>query len=158
MQIDASKDRVWEILGDLSGINKWTPLVVSSTATTKPAANTYSIGCERSCEIQGMGSIQERVTEWNEGYGFTVEIKPIPGTPVKSGLTTWSLESQDNNQIVVKVTSNFRLDGTEKEKKGFLLQQAPQLFKSCWVEMLCRKQSTEGSWWVFHLLEKIWNE
>jgi len=139
-----SKDKVWEILSDFIGIDKWAPLVVNSAATTKPTATpTCGIGCERSCEIQGMGSIHERVTEWDEGNGFTVEIEPMPVTPVRSGLAIWSLEYQDKKQTVVKITSKFLLDGSEKEKKGFLLHQAPHLFESSLVGLKCCAENSE---------------
>lgn len=144
VKIDMSKNKVWEILSDFIGIDKWAPLVVNSAATTKRTATaTCGIGCERSCEIQGMGSIQERVTEWNEGNGFTVEIKPMPGTPVRSGFTTWSLEYLDNKQTVVKVISKFLLEGTEKEKKAFLLHQAPHLFESSLTGLKCYAENSE---------------
>lgn len=52
VKIDMSKNKVWEILSDFIGIDKWAPLVVNSAATTEPTATaTCGIGCERSCEI-----------------------------------------------------------------------------------------------------------
>jgi hypothetical protein len=84
-------------------------------------------GCERSCEIQNMGSIRERVAEWNEGECYNVEVATIPGTPVKSGFTSWLLRSKDN-QTIAKIPSHFELEGTEEEKNAFL-EDVPQLLK-----------------------------
>jgi hypothetical protein len=75
-----------------------------------------------------MGSIRERVTEWNEGEGYKVEVATIPGTPVKSGFTSWLLRSE-GNQTIAKILSHFELIGTEEEKNAFL-ENAPQLLKS----------------------------
>jgi hypothetical protein len=69
--INAPKGKVREILADFSGIHKWAPLVTNSTPITSNYNN--GLGCKRSCEIQNMGSICERVTEWNEGEGYGVE-------------------------------------------------------------------------------------
>jgi uncharacterized protein YndB with AHSA1/START domain len=123
--INAPKEKVWEILADFSGIHKWAPLVVNSTSITSDNSGPR---CERSCEIQNMGSIRELVIEWNEGEGYKVEVATIPGTPVKSGFTSWLLRSQ-GNQTIAKILSHFELTGTEEEKNAFL-ENAPQLLKS----------------------------
>jgi hypothetical protein len=75
-----------------------------------------------------MGSIRERVAEWNEGECYNVEVATIPGTPVKSGFTSWLLRSKDN-QTIAKIPSHFELEGTEEEKNAFL-EDVPQLLKS----------------------------
>lgn len=141
VKIDTSKDKVCEILSDFRGMDKWAPLVVDSAATTDPIATTttYGTGCERSCEVQSMDSIQERVTEWNEGNGFTVKMKPMPGTPVRSGFTIWSLEHQGNKQTVVKAASKFLLDGTEKESISPSSSSSFIRVESCWIEIPCQK-------------------
>ena len=108
--INAPKEKVWEILADFSGIYKWAPLVTNSTSIT---ADNSGLGCERTCEIQNMGSIIERVTEWNEGEGYKIEVATIPGTPVKSGFTSWLLKSK-GNQTIAKILSHFELEGTEE--------------------------------------------
>ena len=123
--INAPKEKVWEILADFSGIYKWAPLVTNSTSIT---ADNSGLGCERTCEIQNMGSIIERVTEWNEGEGYKIEVATIPGTPVKSGFTSWLLKSE-GNQTIAKILSHFELEGTEEEKNAFL-ENVPQLLKS----------------------------
>lgn len=125
MSINAPKEKVWKILADFSGIHKWAPLVTDSTSTT---SNNNGLGCERSCEIQNMGSIHERVTEWNEGEGYRVEVATVPGTAVKSGFTSWLLESEGDHTMA-KIASYFELEGTEEEKKAFL-EKAPHLLKS----------------------------
>ncbi|MGH9978420.1 MAG: SRPBCC family protein [Nitrososphaeraceae archaeon] len=123
--INAPKEKVWEILADFSGIRKWAPSVTNSTLTT---SNNSGPGCERSCEIQNIGSIRERVAEWNEGEGYKVEVATIPGTPVKSGFTSWLLRSK-GNQTIARILSYFELMGTEEEKNVFL-EDSPQLLKS----------------------------
>jgi uncharacterized protein YndB with AHSA1/START domain len=56
--INASKEEMWEVLADFSGIHKWSPLVTSSTSIT---SDNSGPGCERSCEIQNMGSFSSSV-------------------------------------------------------------------------------------------------
>jgi hypothetical protein len=102
--INAPKDKVWEILADFSGIHQWAPLVTNSITIT---ADNSGLGCERSCEIQNMGSLRERVTEWNEEDGYKVEVATIPGTPVKSGSTSWLLRSERNQTKVELVQSQY---------------------------------------------------
>lgn len=117
-KINAPKEKVWEVLSDFGSIAKWAPGVAHSTSLT--AANK-GVGCERSCEIPKVGSLHEKIIEWNEGSGYKYEVDPIPGTPIKSAFTTWSTKDE-NGQTVVQITSQYELAGNEEENKIFLEQ------------------------------------
>ena len=123
MKINSPKEKVWEVIADIGGIQKWAPIVTHS-ATITPS--NRGVGCERTCEIKDVGSIHEKVIEWNEENGYKYEISGIPGTPASSAVTNWVLRLE-GEQTVVEVTADFQLSGTEQENKSFL-EQTTQLY------------------------------
>lgn len=117
-KINAPKEKVWDALSDFGGIDKWAPNVAHS-ASLSPTSK--GVGCERSCEIPQVGSLHEKIIEWNEGSGYKYEISAIPGTPVKSASTTWSTR-EESGQTVVELVSQYQLEGNEDGNKMFLEQ------------------------------------
>lgn len=117
-RINAPREKIWAILADFGGVDKWAPNVAHSASIT---AAKSGLGCERSCEIPQVGSLRERIIEWNEGKGYKYEIAAIPGTPVKSAYTTWSI-NEDGDQTIVMLASEFQLSGEEEVNTTFLEQ------------------------------------
>lgn len=117
-KINAPKERVWAVLADFGGIGKWAPNVAHSASLT---AASNGVGCERSCEIPQVGSLREKIIEWDEGKGYRYEVSAIPGTPARSASTTWSTR-EEGDQTVVELASQFQLVGNEDDNKMFLEQ------------------------------------
>lgn len=103
IRINASKERVWEVLGDFGGVSKWAPTVVKSISTT--TANE-DIGCERECEIPGFGNVSERVTEWEEGTHLKFVVEGLG--PMKSMLNEFSIKP-DGEDTLATMTVNFQM-------------------------------------------------
>lgn len=83
--IDAGPEAVWAVLADYGGVDKWMPSVTHAVITTGEAG----VGCERACDIQGMGKVHERVLVWDENERFVVELAPMG--PMKSAQSDWRL-------------------------------------------------------------------
>jgi hypothetical protein len=76
ISIDAPTDRVWSALGDFGGIDRWSP-VINHSASVDGAER--GVGAERACELKGLfPNVVERTTQWDEGRGYSFEIKGAP--------------------------------------------------------------------------------
>ena len=89
--IDASTEKVWEAIGDFGNIYKWNPGVPNSHLTSAPEIGE---GTTRHCDLTVPGaSIEERVTDWQEGTSYTVDIYEARRVPfVKDLSATVSVE------------------------------------------------------------------
>lgn len=63
-EINSSKEDVWKIISDLSGIKNYHPLVNISYYLSN---QTEGIGAERICEFKNGGVLREQSVEWKEG-------------------------------------------------------------------------------------------
>ena len=96
--VNAPATAVWEVLADFSAVSTWAPSVVASYALDNRERGT---GAARHCDIKGFGSIDEVVTDWDEGHGFTYEVTPLG--PIGGADSTWRVEPIDANRSRVQV-------------------------------------------------------
>ena len=77
--IEASKERVWEAVGDFGNTYLWNPAVVHSRSTSDVPDG---VGATRHCDLTiSKASIEERVVEWVENERMRVEIFDGRRTP-----------------------------------------------------------------------------
>lgn len=98
VQINAPVEKVWRIMADFGGIYKYNPNVSSSHSTS--AANS-GVGATRHCDLLPAGSVEERISEWNEGRDYKVDIfqgKGVP--PFKTAVARLSIRPQNNGSRV----------------------------------------------------------
>ena len=93
--IDAPAERVWEVLADFGGVQKWAPGVTKSYSTSK---SNGGADAARHCDIPGFGGIEEFVTEWNEGVGFTYRVEPFG--MIDESSSTWRITPQGDKTLV----------------------------------------------------------
>ena len=97
--VDAPRQRVWEAIADIGGIQTWNPGVPRSYSTSEAAGG---VGATRHCDLATPGaSLEERVTDWIEGRSYTIEIfagKRIP--PFREAHGTISLEEKGHQTLV----------------------------------------------------------
>ena len=106
IHIDASVDKVWNILADFGGTYKWNPGVTQSYSTS---ANNSGLGATRHCDLKPAGSVEERIIEWNEGVDYTLEVYEGKGTPpFKKSLATFSVKP-DGTGTMVSATVEYSL-------------------------------------------------
>jgi len=98
IRIEAGPEAVWAVLADYGGVDKWMPSVDHAVITTGEAG----VGCERACDIQGMGKVHERVLVWDENERFVVELSAMG--PMKSAQSDWMLTPQGEGTLVTSVT------------------------------------------------------
>ena len=107
--IDASVDRVWDVLDDFGDIQRWNPGVTASALMTQ---GDVSQGSERVCELKPVGTIKERITSYNPGEQMTIHIYEMSKLPLKEGIADFTLAPADGGTDVTidyRYTASFRL-------------------------------------------------
>ncbi|MFQ6011501.1 MAG: SRPBCC family protein [Nitrososphaerales archaeon] len=112
IRINAPQSVVWTILADFGGLSKWSPLVITSTSISPMNQGPNS---ERAYDMQMLGSLTETAIEWEEGTGYTVQVKGVASLPY---LTTKMSLSEQGGQTVVLAESELRGNEPELETMG----------------------------------------
>lgn len=75
--IDAPPDHVWQVLSRVGQVHVFSPLVFDSWTTSDAE---QGVGATRHCDLGDSGEVDEIVTEWRQGEGFTIEVtEGLPG-------------------------------------------------------------------------------
>lgn len=69
--INASKEKIWNTLGDIGSIHVWNPGVVDSHTTS---SGEIGLGSARYCNLGGKNYLEEEVVEWIPGKKMTIRI------------------------------------------------------------------------------------
>ena len=93
--IDAPVEKVWEVLADFGEVYRWAPTVTKAYSTSE---NSNGRDASRHCDVAGFGSIEETVTEWNDGREFTYSF--TGAGPISGGYSTWSVKPQGDKTVV----------------------------------------------------------
>ena len=78
IRISVPKQVVWEAISDLAAVQDFNPSVKRSYYRPGPRKG---ISAGRHCDLIPLGSVEETVTEWKEGEGFTLKIHDGKNTP-----------------------------------------------------------------------------
>lgn len=102
ISIDATPERVWDVLSDYNGISDWSPSVQSAEGTSD---NEQGLGAVRACAVSGLGDIEETVIDWKDGDYLTVELTPFG--PMKKSISTWSIR-ESGDETIVRASVEFQ--------------------------------------------------
>ena len=111
--IDASKEKVWEVLADFSSVANWAPTISESRSTTEANGG---VDAERSCEHEKMGTIYERIVAWEEGRSLSYDVIEGLPFPMKSLNNIWEVSTLGDGALVT-LTMDF---GMKLGPLGFL--------------------------------------
>ncbi|MCH8060954.1 MAG: SRPBCC family protein [Chloroflexi bacterium] len=112
--IDAPAEKVWEVLADFGGVYKWAPGVAESHSTS---SSNSGVDAARHCDVPGFGGIEEFITEWNEGVGFSYKVEPFG--MIDESSSTWKITPQGDKTLVyteLNVNMRFGLFGSIMER------------------------------------------
>ena len=102
--INASTAAVWDVLKEFGSVSDWAPAVSKSYYLD---SQTSGVGTGRHCDIDGLGSIDEVVTDWQEGVGFTYSVTPLG--PLDKSNSSWRLRRISDRETKLEVIFNYDL-------------------------------------------------
>ena len=104
--IDAPAELVWARLAKLEDIELWSHLIKRATC---PGGRSRGVGAERTCELAGNITIQERWVAWDEGRSFAYEGTGLP--LVKRARNVWSVRPENERQSLLTTDAEVELKG-----------------------------------------------
>lgn len=96
--IDATPERVWEVLSDFGAVDKYNPGALKSRSTS---TNNGGIGATRHCDLPGNAVALERITAWRPNEYLALEIfggEKLP--PFKKAVGSVELKPEGNGTLV----------------------------------------------------------
>ena len=98
IDIDAPADEVWRKLAKLDDVQSWVRSVKKSYYSSD---QTEGVGAERTCEVQGFGTLREKIVQWRDGESFAYTAEGMPSV-VKHAQNTWRIEPISERQTRVR--------------------------------------------------------
>ncbi len=102
--IDASTAEVWDVLKEFGSVSDWAPAVSKSYYLD---SQTSGVGTGRHCDIDGIGSIDEVVTDWQEGVGFSYSVTPLG--PLDASNSSWRITRIGDRKTKLHVILSYDL-------------------------------------------------
>lgn len=101
--IPVAADRVWQALADFGNIQRFHPGLKGSHVKGDKASG---VGAVRQCDLKAGGHIVERVTEWSDGKGYTIEVTETT-LPLKRARTSLSVSPGSGNASRVSIHMDY---------------------------------------------------
>lgn len=79
LEIEATPDAIWSVLGRFMHIDEFAPSVISVDALTK---GHVGIGAQRRCHFDNGTSMAEEVIEWQPKQGYRVRLFDVEAMPL----------------------------------------------------------------------------
>lgn len=117
--VQAPRDDVWTLLADLDGIQDWAAPVAQSDLQGEPGP-----GAVRRCTFQDGGSIEEKITTWDEGR--TLEYQVQGDLPVEDAVSTWTLDDAGGQGVEVTYEMTFAAPEAGADEVEEELQQTAE--------------------------------
>jgi len=119
IEINAPQTKVWSVLADIGAVENYNPVVTKSYYTSD---NRQGIGASRHCDLLPMGSVEERIIEWDEGKSYKIEIFEGKSIPFK-GIGTFELTDNGNSTNVKMIFEPIMGYGLLGKIMGFLMKE-----------------------------------
>lgn len=119
IRIDASREKVWDVLSDLGSVSVWNPVLSNSYYTSEAKEG---LEAARHCDFPDGGYVKESVLEWNDGESFTLDI--YEGTvPFESATGSASIVDDGDGTVVTygieyDLKADFLRDPQEIERQN----------------------------------------
>ncbi len=103
--IDVPADETWKIIDDFGGIHQYHPLVERSPSKNGVASG---LGAERVCHFDNGDAITERITGYEAGREYTVEITDMGKFPLKAAFGTLGVSPAGTGRSTVRFDFRFQ--------------------------------------------------
>ncbi len=105
IRINATTEKVWEVLADFGGIYLWNPGVRHSYSISE---SNHGLLATRHCELLTSDDyLDEQILEWRDGESFKVAISDT-NLPFHRSVVEFSVEA-DGNGTIVTVAPDYAL-------------------------------------------------
>lgn len=130
--IDATPQRVWEVLSDFGGISTSAPHLKGSRLLTEGEPD---VGAMRHCDFaMGGRTTEETVSRWVEGQGYSVDIKASGSPlPMKNASADFDISEKDG-VTVLKGAMHYEMG--MGPLGGLLEMISAKRFTPMWSDML----------------------
>ena len=124
IQINAPKEKVWEILSNLETVQNYDPIVVNAFYTSDIKEG---VGASRQCDLPEGGYVKERITAWNPGEGYSLNIYEDgePDSPFENQAAHFAL-AENGQGTMVTMTFEYTLKAD--------IPVDPQEIEQMWAE------------------------
>lgn len=106
LDIDATPDALWAVLGRFMHIDEFAPLVKSVDALTDGGDG---LGSKRRCHFDNGTSVEEVVTEWEANRRYRVRLSEMAAMPLHEAHAEVSVEPLGNGRSRVKWGMDYRV-------------------------------------------------
>ena len=110
IQINAPKEKVWEILSNMETVQNYDPMVINAFYTSDIKEG---VGASRQCDLPEGGYVKERITAWNldEGYSLKVYEDSEPDSPLENQVAHFALaENEQGTKVTMTFEYNLKAD------------------------------------------------
>lgn len=107
MRVNLPAGKVWAVLDDFGGIERYAPTIKRSPILTEKATG---LGAKRRCEFYSGGSLREEIVDYRDGQSMTLELSEH-GMPVKSMVSTIKVARVDAETSDVSMSLDYVMKG-----------------------------------------------
>jgi uncharacterized membrane protein len=118
--INAPIKEAWQVLADFNNVYTWAPGVSESHGLGN---EEQKIGAARYCKLADFGTIDEVVTQWQEGQGFTYTVSALG--PLDNAISRWHLIEVDaqTSRLEVELAYDIRFGLFGKLMHRFVMRK-----------------------------------
>jgi len=106
LDIDATPDALWSVVGRFMHIDEFAPLVASVDAITD---GEDRVGSKRRCNFDDGTSVVEEVTTWEPNRMYRVRLSEMAAMPLREAYAEVSVEPLDNGGARVTWGMDYRV-------------------------------------------------
>ena len=128
-KIDAPSEALWNYLADYSNISRFHPMLNGSHFTG--GNTTCEVGTTRQCDMKDGNYLQEKITQWEDGSHYSVQITET-SMPVKNASATLGVRSTGEGESEAYMDLNLEAKNPLMSPMIFLMfkyKAAPSILK-----------------------------
>lgn len=106
LDIDATPEALWSVVGRYMHIDEFAPLVTSVDALTE---GDDRVGSKRRCHFEDGSSVVEELTSWEPGRKYRVRLSEMASMPLHEAHAEVAIEALDGGRARVVWGMDYRV-------------------------------------------------